>query len=534
VKRLVKQSVLFSSLITSATCIHAATSTDAQDAELRAEVRQLMVKTEKLENQVNQLETALHNKQAGPHSAPRTVVITKKIIVHEAAPAPVAVVQEHHHGTTLYPEYDISPFRHPITVTTSPFMGLNSAYDASDLLQMEPVVNQDIVLLKQRKDLINTYSQEGVPFDRPVLEISGGLEGQIYDTSGFSVGEQDRGLSLSNANLDVNAVASEWASAYFSIAYDNSPASLGSRQPKNTLFLKRGFATIGDLNRTPLYMSFGQMYAPFGRYSSAILSTPLTMSLARIRTDVISLGFVKDNFYATIFGYGGFQTSLGTPYIKQWGGDVGFQHSFSPQISFDIRGGAVTNIADSEGMQNNGSGPPGLIPAFTGFGQPLVGGARVTADNLAHNVAGMDINAEVTIHRLVFLGEFAGATQRFSATDLTFNCNNTLLPSIVGCNGAQPQALHLEADYNFTVEDKPGVLGFAYGRTWQSFAINLPKSSYIGVLSFSFWKDTVESIEFRHDTNYPAGTTGSGALTPVNFPSGGTRNSVIGQLGVYF
>jgi hypothetical protein len=569
VRRLLKNGFLASSLLTTFSCVHAAAATtNSQDAQLKEQVRNLTVQTEQLQKEVAALELELHKQKAAepavhhhipkqhahipaasepdlipaagaapvsalqPVVAPETVAEPAAVeatpVVEETAPVvagtaalhPVVVAPA---PVPMHPEGVISPFLHPITVTTSPFMGIRSAYDASDLLHMEPSINQAQVLIKQHRDFNHAVAAEGFAYYRPVVELSGGIEGQVFSIGGWGRDQQTaHGFAIDTAELNINALVGSWANAYFSIDYDTTPVALGSRDPRGDLFIKRGFVTIGNLDVSPLYFAVGERFVPFGRFSSAILSTPLTMSLGRIRSTVATFGFLTDSFFAAVSGYGGSQTSYGNPFVKQWAADAGFEHNFTDKDSIDLRVGAVTNIADAEGMQNTGAGVY-AYPSFSGFGQPLTTFTPTIGNYLAYNIPGIDINGSFTAGNWNVLGEFTGAAKDFSPQDMTFNCGR-----------ARPQAMHAEVDYDFLIGSKPSVLGVAYGRTWESFALNLPRTSYIAVFNISIWQDTVESIEYRHDINYPLGTFATGTLTPVVLPSGGTRNSVIAQLGVYF
>ena len=67
-----------------------------------------------------------------------------------------------------------------------------------------------------------------------------------------------------------------------SIDFDNAPLrnplTLGSGNPINNsrLFLQRAFFTIGNLDTSPIYFSMGQMFVPFGDYTTYQLSNPVT------------------------------------------------------------------------------------------------------------------------------------------------------------------------------------------------------------------------------------------------------------------
>lgn len=244
-----------------------------------------------------------------------------------------------------------------ITVTTSPVMGLRTTASPADLLEQQPTMNEDLLLLQQQAAFIKHMHVRGVPFHRPVLVFSGGLEGSLFSSSSFAntpgvnvLGGTNNGVTLSHAEFDMHAIASSWASLFMSWEYDNAPAGLGVRQPNDRIYLRRGFLTIGNLNRFPVYFTIGQLYVPFGKYSSNMISTPVTESLARIRAQAAILGFSHAGFYAQVYGYAG-NMGGANPIFKQGGANAGYQHHFAKDKSVDVGAGYVSNIADSEGRQ---------------------------------------------------------------------------------------------------------------------------------------------------------------------------------------
>lgn len=105
--------------------------------------------------------------------------------------------------------------------------------------------------------------------------------------------------------------------------------------------------------------------------------------------------------------------------------------------------------------------------------------------------------------------------------------------------GARPQAAQAELGMTFMAFNRPASIGVGYQWTKEALALNLPKQRYIGVFNISIWKDTVESIEYRHDIDYGLTQFANGAAPPglVNLPTLGTGKSadtVSAQIGVYF
>ena len=77
----------------------------------------------------------------------------------------------------------------------------------------------------------------------------------------------------------------------YAIAYDASPPDVGPRINNSAFNLNMGFVNIGNLDKTPFYFTAGQLYVPFGRYSTSMVSAPLTLNLARTKTRPFILGY---------------------------------------------------------------------------------------------------------------------------------------------------------------------------------------------------------------------------------------------------
>ncbi len=429
-------------------------------------------------------------------------------------------------GKPPYGDFGPLRFRKGITVTTSPLLGLKTAFNSSDLLYQYPSMNEDLILLRQRQYF--EYLLRGVGDtlnNRAILMLSGGAEGQLVYNRNFN-GREDDDINLSTAELDVAPFISTIVNGLIALDYDDSAPSTGSRVTNSRIYLSRGFLTLGNLNTTPVYFTIGQLYAPFGRYATLMLTTPLTESLARLEVRAAELGVYTNGFYGQVYGFMGNKTSGLARIARQGGVNAGFQTH-----SFDFGMGYVSNMADSQGMQNNGIDP--FVTAFvTGnISQKTLsqfGGFSETpgGNDLVHSVPGLDGHVEFSHGPLTGIFEFITAVTRFAPSDMTFN--NL---------GAAVKALHAEIDLTKDFGKIPLSFGFIYGQTWQALALNLPENTYAFVISTSIWKNTMMGIEYRHDVNYsrtnPRVTTGASLPVPTA-NIGGTRDLITLQFGAYF
>ncbi len=480
------------------------------NAQLIAQIQKISQETSELRGEVRSLKSQLRHRNKGQKSQtrrhrkshrhyPRVTQVSTETVV--AAPA----------------EY------HPmVTVTTSPWLGMRSHFRPLDILEHQGTMNEDLYLLQQKQKFLNGLAAAGLTLDRPIVQISGGVEGQAIQDLQSGNGS----INLSTVEFDVNAVASTWASAFFTFDYDSSPAMTGSRDPNSRIYLQRGFLTIGNLERSPIYFSIGQMYAPFGIYDNWMLTTPINESIMRILTRTAVLGFSSHGFYGQAYAFTGDRITNQTNLINQGGFNLGVDHTFG-RADIDLGYGMVSNIAESQGMQNNGLATFGF---FNGFGVPTqLNGVVVTnLDNLRKNVGGADAHAELSFKPFTLIGEYQWATNRFNPLDMTYN-NVAALPS----------TLHTEVDFDFQISWVKLKLIGVYDESWQAYALNVPRQSYAVGLLTSLWKDTMEGIEFRHNQAYNRGVVATGGTingVPVPFPvsNGRPGNMITGQIGVYF
>ncbi|KPJ67282.1 MAG: hypothetical protein AMJ43_05320 [Coxiella sp. DG_40] len=398
-------------------------------------------------------------------------------------------------------------------VIASPYIGVRSAYDASDLITNFPTINEDLILLKQRQQWENYLksTKQTIP-TRPLIELSGFVEGQVL------AGNKDYGdattsdIDLSAAELDVLGEISSWATAYMTIDYDNSPFI--PRYANSNVYLNRAFLTVGNLDKFPIYGTLGQIYIPFGAYNNYMITDPITKVMARTRQRAIVLGFSKSEAYASIYAFKGDSYSDSEKAINNGGINFGYKSKFQKTTTLDFGAGYINNIADSQGMQQTGA-----KNGFKGFSQ------QKKYEHLQHLVPAVDLHANLGHGPYNLAVEYIAALRKFSTCDLTFNNK-----------GTQVSALDVQGNYSFHVINKPATLSAGYQQSWKALALNLPEHTIVASAGISLFRDTIEKIEYRHDINYKSSDNASGSSEAAYYPQNAhrARNVVIGQVDFYF
>jgi hypothetical protein len=397
-------------------------------------------------------------------------------------------------------------------VTTSPTLGLRSAHHGQDLVVNFSSMNEDLRLIEQRAKY---QKQRGVAeLSRPLIELSGVLRGDVLYSKNFN-GSTDTDLDLEQAELDIFVEASRWVSGFMSLAYDNgspsydvSAMNVGSGYNDvawSNVYLNRGFITVGDLTQSPFYGSIGQMYMPFGKYSSWLVSSSLTKKLGKTSGRAIDVGYAKDGFVSTAYIMHGDskevnQTSgtSNTDNINAWG--VNFEKSLdlAKNTKATVGAGYISNLADSEGVLST------LEYATVAFAGGL-------SYNVTQYVPAYDIYAKLELPSDWTLSAEYITAQKDIIADIG-----------AGYDMGEPKALHVELDKLAYLGPLPLAIGLGYGKT-KDF-IYFPEESYQLAVSTYIWKDTVQSLEYRHLKAY------SGQESNAQF----AENYVTAMFSMYF
>lgn len=428
-------------------------------------------------------------------------------------------------------------------VSSGPYIGIPLEFSGSNLIVNSPNVNEDIALLKIRKNIAQRLSDLLRPQDTSGSHVllSGLVESQgIYRAAGG--GEHNTSdIDLTTVNFDAYILGpSSWTSGLIEFSYDNNIGtetgsfSSNDRMFNSRVYVNKAFVVLGNFQQSPFYSSFGQMYVPFGVYSTTMVSSPLTKILGRTQARALVVGYQQQSTNSlNVSGYVFRGPShVGDKHRVNNGGlniDYRFQMN---SVNADMGVGMIANLADSQGMQftgNNNNNPP----LFGGFGGPtetftnssgVVEQINTGNEELEHRVPAINLHALLGIgDNTQLIGEFVGATTSFSPEDMTYDGD-----------GAKPYAWSIEVVRNLPRFKKPTSLSIGYQRSQEALAIGLPKIRYSAVINTSYWKSTLQSLEFRHDINYGDDATSSGS--GVTGPSGGGHsvNMVTFQFDYYF
>lgn len=507
------------------------------DQQLLQEIQRLQQQTQLMQAQLNKLQKKLISHQAVRKHNRVKVPVRKPVISAAPNSRTRSQVKDHYHSTHVsvhapetnpesigfYPTALIADNR-VVTyiagtpVVSSPYLGDRPAFDGSDYIVNISSINRDIRLMQQRRRLYRAYQSIGYPVPHmPIIALSGKSEPVGVINSPFR-GNASADITLGSSELDVAAALNQNVEAYISIAYDAGPPEIGPRIDNSAFNLNMGFVNIGNLDNSPYYFTAGQVYVPFGRYSSSMISSPLTLNLARTKTRPFILGYKSQENtgpFAAAYIYRS-DTTLGRSGVS--GVNLGYNYEYSNVLG-EIGASYISSIADAAGMQNTSAT---VGTTFGGFGSFTNGNEAV------RKTPALDVHGNIGYDRYNLAAEWVGTTQRFRPQDLSFNGR-----------GAKPQALQTELGVTFKAFDRPSSIGLGYQWSKDALALNLPHHRFVGVFNISIWKDTVESLEYKHDIDYNIyqfanGAAPVGGVNATSFGTGRSADTVSAQIGVYF
>lgn len=510
----------------SASPLFAATQNNEQ---LNLQIKNLQRQTIALQKQLDTLQHQLakqkpvkhhHKKKATKHAKHHKKVARSNI--HES-PVYVHTINGQPESVELFPtallaEDQVVTYIAGTPVITAPYLGSRPAFDGSDYIVNIPSINRDVRLMQQRRKLFSAYRSMGYPVpNTPIIALSGKAEpiGSFGRNYAQDVASD---WDLGSAELNAAAALNNWVEAYVSLAYDPSPGAFSNQRIANSsVGLGLGFVNIGDLDQTPFYLTAGQIYVPFGRFSSTMISAPLTTILGRTKSRPIILGYQSQTDtgpFAAIFGFKSDTTIDGT---GVGGFNLGYNFK-TTHTNGEIGTSFISSIDNTGGMQANGARPH----LFGGFSSPTNGNEAVKP------IPGVDLHGILRFDRYNLTAEWVSATERFRTRDLSFNGH-----------GAKPQALQLEAAATFMAFTKPSTFALGYQWSKETLALRLPEQRFSAVFDISIWKDTVESLEYRHDIDFKHGQYANGAapfgmMNANTYGTGASSDTLLAQIGVYF
>ena len=174
------------------------------------------------------------------------------------------------------------------------------------------------------------------------IEISGAIEVEAgFNSSYTKVKTSD--ITLATVELAIDSKINDRVSGHLSLLHEEDDTSLEVDEGTISVDMSNGWK-----------ISAGQMYIPFGNYTSNMVSDPLTLSIGETRESVLQLGFERDGYYSAAYIFNGdsIETSTalkGENTIEHFGVSIGKAFE-NDKFTLDVGLDYISSIADSDGI----------------------------------------------------------------------------------------------------------------------------------------------------------------------------------------
>lgn len=297
------------------------------------------------------------------------------------------------------------------------------------------------------------------------VTLSGGVQVEAQynrdyneiETSDFVVDEM---------TLGIEAQVHRFAKAQITFLYEEGATPLEADE---------AYLTLGNEEISPIYLSVGQLYVPFGNFESHMVSDPLTLELAETREKAAQLGLEAGGFYGSVYFFNGDNQDSSEDKIDHYGGNLGFANE-TESVSYDVGIGYINDIGDTGGLS-------WLLEGVDDYDY----------------VDGLGAHIVLNFGLVSLMGEYITALDEFKTNQIAFNGQ-----------AAQPKAWNAEAGLTFDIAGMETTFAAGYQMTEEALALELPETRILGVISTALNDNTTVSLEYAVDEDYSENDGGTG------------------------
>ena len=216
---------------------------------------------------------------------------------------------------------------------------------------------------------------------------------------------------------------------------------------------------------SPLSVSLGQMYVPFGAFESNMVSDPLTLEIGEARESAILLNYESSGLSAGMFVFNGdIEEGADEDKVTQFGLSLGYESDgFTAGVDY------ITAISDSDAIQDHLGAPTTVV----------------------NQVAGLSAHASFSMEAFSVIFEYVGAMDSFDVSEIAFNGQ-----------GAEPSAMNLEFSRSLSIAGRDGTIALAYQATDEALDLGLPETRVMIAYSTEIYASTSLGIEYFQDSDY--------------------------------
>ena len=319
------------------------------------------------------------------------------------------------------------------------------------------------------------------------MTIGGAIEIKSHHSDSKNwTGESESDIVLDTFEMSVDTTAGDWASGHVLFLYEQDP---GPGRDADNLQVDEAYITFANSDVTPIYVTAGRIYVPFGNFESNMISDPATLTLAETRNEVVQLGFeTQSGFYGSAYIFNGdipeAKSGLSgkeNTHIDNYGLNFGYSME-NDDLNLDIGAGYISNIAAAGGIYDAMKG----------------NNACDGDDCIKDYVGGISFYAIANIGAFNLIGEYISATDDFAVTDFSGSASRG--------QKLRPEAWNVEGAYNFTMLGKDAAIALGYQKT-KDFYLDDESTAYfekawLTSISVEILESTTLAAEWRHADGY--------------------------------
>ena len=236
-----------------------------------------------------------------------------------------------------------------------------------------------------------------------------------------------------------------------------------------------GVITIDGADVMPLYVDFGKMYLPFGRFESHFISDPLTLELGETNESAVVAGFRNDLLELSVGAFNGDidETGERNHHIDNYLASACFTlpETAVPDLNLTAGISWISNIADSDGLQDaaeEAAEEAGMEPEEA---------------TIKNHIDGFNTFLMVSfLDRFFFNAEYVGALENIEIVGEDESC--------------KPEAwtIELACDVNDSLN-----LAVCYEGSDDCYEF-LPRKQFGGVASYELFENTSVALEYLYGT----------------------------------
>lgn len=394
------------------------------------------------------------------------------------------------------------------TIGSDMQFGVGSGTYDDEIYIIDFGLNRDLSLLHERQWIHSKYKS----FEQePHLLISGNISGTAGVNShifGIEEGTHEQFMQA-EAEIDFTAFINEDWLGYLEF----NGTAYGPDRP---LTVKQAYTTWGNFDKTPMYVTLGYQYVPFGSFTTNFIENTPVQDMGRIQVPAANGAFnivTKGDFEVNgaVFWFDGETRASEEFRLDEIGANLQMrQRKLGPQKDMSIMVGvsAVNNIASSNGM----------------YGEV----DKWLDGRLEHYVPAVDGRVKFIKGPFSLTGEYLSATTHFADNDFASGQVGEEL------DGVLPSSAYVEAAYKFDVWKMPTALSARWGETNDALAFGLPSEQYGLSYQLKPYFNTRVTFEYMHsiDYNENAVVYSNGVLE--NQGTGHTNDLFEAQINVFF